>query len=148
MNRRAVQRIVAIGVVSAVALVGCSDDSDEASTCEDLQSLSTEVRGLRDVNVVESGISGLQEQTDAIDDAFEQAKKSGDEQFGSQLDALDASIETLKATVTTGREDGASIRDLATQAMTDIEAVSTSFDELRTAVSTELDDCDLSASSS
>ncbi len=135
-------------IVALVAFTGCSSDSSSTtSTCSDLQQLSTDVRGLSNVDVVSTGLDGLEQQTNSITDAFDAAKKSGDEQFGSQLDALDSAISALGTTLSDATSGGQSIRDVVNAVGDDIQQITTAYDDLQTAVSSELSDCDLSASS-
>jgi len=147
-QRKTIQSAVAAAVLCLVVLTGCSkDDSSDASTCKDLQNLSTEVRGLKDVNLAQSGVSGLQEQTDAIDTAWDAAKKSGDEQFGSELDGFDQSVKDLGSTLSNAKDSGDSLSDVVSKVKTDVQQISTSWKTLTTAVSSEMSDCDLSAGS-
>lgn len=138
------QRIIITGSICAVAFVGCSDDGeDTSSTCADLQALATQVQGLGDVDLVQTGLSGLQAQTDAIEEAWEQARESGDTQFGSELDAVQASIEALGATVEGAIDSGEPIGDVVSQLNADRAQISTDWDALRSAVESEFEDCDL-----
>jgi hypothetical protein len=126
----------------SLLVVGCSDDDgDEASTCSDLQALATDVRGLTDVDIVDSGLDALRDQLDEIDTAWNTAKESGDEQFGAELDALDDAISTLEDEVSS--DD--SLSEKAEAVGTDIDAVSTAWDDVTSAVDDEMGDCDLSA---
>ncbi|MGH2597628.1 MAG: hypothetical protein ACRDH7_16955 [Actinomycetota bacterium] len=61
------------------------------------------------MNVVENGLSDLKAQTDTIGTAWEQAKASGGNQFGTELDAFDTAVDALGATLTTGTSDGKSV---------------------------------------
>ena len=145
MGSRGLKWAVAVGMVSLVAVVGCSSSSDSSSsTCKDLQDLASEVRGLQNVDLVQSGVDGLKQQTDAIQQAWTQAKESGDDQFGSQLDALETSIKALSTTLSDAVSGGQSISSVLSAVSTDVEQVSTAWSDLTDAVNAELSGCDLS----
>lgn len=140
-DHRAGKRVVAVVAVCLFMLAGCSIGN--ASTCADLQDLAAEVRGLQDVNLVQTGLSGLEEQTDAIEKAWEKAKESGAAQFGSELVALDRAFTALRSTLTHATDSGDSIGEVITQVETDVQQLAASWRDLTSAVESELGDCDL-----
>ncbi len=148
MKLRGTTRVLAVGSIVLLTLVGCSSNDTAASTCQDLQNLAAQVRGLRDVNIVQTGVDGLQQQVTAVDGAFDQAKASGKDQFGPELDALDNSINELGTTLSGAKDSGKSIGEILSSVESDVSSISSSWNNLTSAVKTELDSCDLSAPAS
>ena len=146
MEFRGVRWAVAVGLVSIVAVAGCSSSSsDSSSTCKDLQNLATEVSGLQNVDLVKTGVDGLQQQVDAIDQAWQQAKDSGDQQFGPQLDAFESSVTALGTTLSDAAKGGQSITAVLSSVSSDIQQVSSAWSDLSSAVDSELSGCKLSS---
>lgn len=145
---RRIRLLAAVATVGVAALAfgGCSstDTAEQVSTCTDLQSLAKEFRGLRDVDVARTGIDGLETRTNAISDAWGQAKTTGEQQFGKELDAFDASLENLRTTLRSASDKGSSIGETASAVRSDISKISASWTDLTKAVDGELKDCDLS----
>lgn len=136
--------IVAVALLSLGATSACSSDSsDSASTCKDLQQLSSEVQNLTNLDFIAEGTSGIKSQLDQIESTWKQAKQSGSEQFGDELDKLEQSITALTDTIK-GASGSGSITSIISQIRTDAANVSTAWDSLSKAVKGELSDCDLS----
>lgn len=125
-----------------ISAIACSSTSTTPSTCDDLQTLASEVQALTSVNVIKSGTSGIKDQTDKISSTLDDLKKSGSEQFGSDIDALKSSITAFDKTVV-DRSSSGSVSDFTSKVKTDIRDVSSAWEKLESSASAEFSDCDL-----
>ena len=134
-------------VLAIGGLAGCSS-GDDSSTCADLQNLYGEVNGLIDLKPLQVGAEGIQDQLDDVQAAWDTAKKSAGSEFGSELDSLESSVQTLVEEVKSFDGEDSSLSQNIDQLKTDIEAVGTSLDDLTSAVESELSDCTLDSDAS
>jgi len=129
-------------VVALAAATGCTSTS-ESSACNDLQALSTEVEGLFSLNPVAVGADGVRAQIDEVQDRWQIAQRSARDQFAGELDtfedAVQALIETSRAVVAGELPVGDGMSTIGDE----ITEVRTTWDALRSAVSTKLSSCDL-----
>lgn len=117
------------------------------TTCEDLRELASNVRGLTQLDLLEVGTDGLQGQLDRIEVSWQEVLESAGAQFGSELRALESSVEGLLATLRTGTAGGAGLTEVIPRLQQEVAAVESAWHSLTEAVSEELSDCDLAGPS-
>lgn len=146
-HRSARSRTAALLVVAALSVgaVACSSDETTASTCDDAKAFATSLRGLLDVDLVSTGTDGLTAAVDDVETSWAKLDASASEQFGDQVDALDSAVSEAVDTIE-GLPQSDSISDAASSVQSSIDAVSTAWTSLQTAISSELEGCDLSGS--
>ncbi len=146
-NTAMTSRVVAVlaAAVLVMGLAACGDTDEQASTCDALQDLSSEVTGLANVDLVGEGTSALDEQVDAIETSWDKARTAADGQFSSQFSALESSLAALGSSVESLISGDQSISDRLSTLQADVTAVGDAWSALATVASDELGDCDLSA---
>lgn len=120
---------------------GCSLWRD--TTCEDLQQLAADVRGLTELDLFEVGTDGLEDQLDRIEVSWKKVLRSAGVQFGSELRALQSSVDGLMATLRSATSGGVGLTEVIPHLQQDVAAVEKAWKVLTTAVSEELSGCDL-----
>jgi hypothetical protein len=147
---RAIRLALLASVSLMVALTACSSDDDdtssEASTCEEMQQLSSAVNGLTSFDLAGEGTNGLEAQLDTVKSDWQDVRDAASDQFGDQLDALEQSVEALGTTLGSLGDGGQSLGSLIDQVRTEITAVSTAWQSLADSAESELSGCDLSSS--
>ena len=144
--RRTAALLVASLMVMLTSL-GCSTSTPAASTCDDLQTLASEVRGLTSTDLLSSGVDGITAQTDKISKTLDDLKKSSNAQFGSDIDALKSSFSALQDTVAGVASGSTPLTDVVSEVKADLSEISDAWKKLEGDAKTELDNCDLSATS-
>jgi len=146
-NTAMTSRVVAVlaAAILVAGLAACGGTDEQASTCDALQDLSTEVSGLASVNLVSEGTSALTEQIDAIETSWDKARVAADGQFASQFSALESSLVALGSAVESLISGDQSISDRLSTLRADVTAVGDAWSALATTADDELGDCDLSA---
>lgn len=147
MTLRRSTALLAATLVVVLTGLGCSTSTPAASTCEDLQTLAGEVRGLTSVDLLSSGVDGITAQTDKISKTLEDLKKSSNAQFGSDIDALKSSFSALKATLAGISSGSKSLTDVVDEVKADLSKISDAWTKLERDAKAELNNCDLSATS-
>ncbi len=117
--RRSTAALAATLVIVLTGL-GCSTSTPAASTCDDLQTLASEVRGLTSVDLLSSGVDGITAQTDKISKTLDDLKKSSNAEFGSDIDALKSSFSALKDTLTGVSSGSTSLTDVVSEVKADL----------------------------
>jgi hypothetical protein len=143
MQRRLVHSALALAVASLL-LVGCSDD-DEPSACGELQDVADDVRGLTSTDLIAEGTDEVRDDVDDLTSEWDEVRDAAGDQFGDELDALESALSDVGSTLDDLGEG--SLDEIEDELDTEIDAVRAAYDELTTAVSDELGDCDLSADS-
>jgi hypothetical protein len=146
-NTAITSRVVGVlmAAVMVVGLAACGGTDEQASTCDALQNLSTEIAGLADVDLVGEGTSALNEQIDAVETSWDEAKTAADGQFASQFSDLESSLVALGSAVESLVSGGQSVSESLSTLQADVTAVGDAWSALATTASDELGDCDLSA---
>jgi predicted nuclease with TOPRIM domain len=127
----------------AVTLAGSGCSLLRPHTCESLQELSANVRGLSQLNLVQTGTDGLAEQLEKIEQSWNKVLRSAGSQFGEELKRLQATVETLTATLQEGTSGRIGLDEFISRLQQEVAAVEDAWKSLTTAVASELSDCDL-----
>lgn len=127
----------------SLSLVGSGCSLLRPHTCENLQELSANVRGLSQLNLIQSGTDGLDEQLEKIEQSWNKALRSAGTQFGPELRRLQSAFEALSATLQAGMSGYTDLGEVIAQLQQEVAAVEDAWESLTAAVSTELSDCDL-----
>ncbi len=127
--------------------VACSSSSPKASTCDDLQTLATQVRDLPQATFTSNGVADLQKQLDAIGATLEKLKASGSEQFGADVKALQAGLSSLGDTISGVGSGATSLSGITGKVKSDLSTISDAWQKLATDAKDEFGACDLSGKS-
>lgn len=128
--------LIALALGVGLVLAACGSSGAVPPTyCENLNSLKGSVKAVGDVNVVESGTSGLQSALTQVKNDAAAVQESAGEEFATQTSQLKSSVDQLTSTAgdlksspsTTGLAQlktdaaavGASMKDLAESAKCD-----------------------------
>ncbi len=122
--------IAPVAVSVALMLAACSSDgSDESAFCQDRDQLKSSVQDLKDVNVADDGIQGLETALGVVITDTDALKASAAE-YEPEVDAVKSALESLKTSVESATTDAEKV----TAAVSGVTAVSTQFEALETAV--------------
>ena len=107
------KRWLASALLVTLVFAACGGDDDDDSTsaqfCSDRQALQTSVDDLKNVDVIESGKSGLTDAVDEVKKNAEALKDSASDEFKPDVDALTSAISELgDAVKNIGSGDGVS----------------------------------------
>ena len=127
MRHRLLLPVAALLVGAAAA--GCSDD--KPAVCTSIDEFQSSLKGLTELELTGTGVAGLEDQVALVVQDYKQLKEDASEEYGDQVDAIDADLEKVK-TNATDVEDSASADGLA--------ALKTSRDALAADVDTLADD--------
>ena len=134
----AVALAVVCGLVLATA--GCGGD-DQPAVCEDLEQLSSDIDGLQELDLTagEGAIADLEEALGAITTDLQAVKGDAEEELSEPIAAVEASLEEVSTEFDTAKADDDLSSAEAQGLLDSLAAVSTSWEELKTAAP----DCDL-----
>jgi hypothetical protein len=99
--------LVAVLLMASTAIGACGGDDDDAATttssspsiCEDATALQSSISDLGDVDVVENGTSALESAISAVEDDAGTLIAAAREEFGSDVDDLESSLEALATSI-------------------------------------------------
>lgn len=139
LSRLAAPVLASLLLLTAAA---CSDD-DTPAACSAAQDFADSLRSLTDVNVVSEGTDALQSGIDDVQASWADLKDAASDQFGDDVDELDAAVSDAGDTVSSLPESG-SLSEAATSIGDALSGISTSWDTLKGDIQGEFSDCDLS----
>ena len=102
---------VAVMVLLAGGLAGCGGN-DKPAICSSVDTLKQSVQDLKDVQIGAGSLSKLQTDVNTIKQNLTQVKHDATAQYGSQVDKVQASANTLAASVQAAKA-GPSVTTLA-----------------------------------
>ncbi len=143
MTHRATVRLRAgaLGALTfALLLTACSSNSSTSPSasptvdvCASLKTLETSVDTLLAVQPLQVGAQGVKAALTQVQTDLDAAAATASTQFGPQVDALKQSVTAVSDTLK--NSSGQSIATVASQLATELPAVKTAWDDLKTAVS-------------
>ena len=133
---------LALAVMCALvpAAAGCGGD-DKPAVCSDLEQLSSDIDTLKaiDLTTGEGAIADVEESLGAITTDLESVKTDAEEELSEPISALESSLQGLSTEFDTAKADDDLSSTEAQGLLDSLAAVSTSWEELKTAAP----DCDL-----
>ena len=118
---------IAAVCIAVLALAACGGSS-KPSYCSSVSSLETSVQGLKSINVVSSGTSGLKSALNTVESSAKSVVSSAKSDFPTQTTAVTNSVDALTTSVKqlSGTPSAGQIAQIATQAGAVVSSV-TSF---------------------
>ena len=129
---------------AVLAVAGCGGDSDTPAVCDSLETLSSNVDGLKDISLedgenAEDVVAEVEESLDTIRGDLDAVKADAEAELSEPIAGLESSLDALSTEVDSVKAAG-TITPEAVQAVgTALTAVGTSWEALKTSVP----DCDL-----
>ncbi|MET1059367.1 MAG: hypothetical protein ABWX84_07205 [Nocardioides sp.] len=124
MRQRLLLPIAALLVGAAVS--GCSDD--KPAVCTSIDELESSMEGLSELELTGTGVAGLEDQLARVAEDYDRLRDDAKEEYGDQVDAIDADLEQLKTTASEV-EDSPSAAAIAA-VKTSVQAVVAGVDNL------------------
>ena len=118
--------VVGLLIPALLVLGSCSSES---ALCTSIDSLRSDLEGLKNVNVVDDGIDALTTQIDAVKASFADVKQEAGNAFSSDIDAVEAALGDVE-TVVQQVQGGSALTDVAPQAVAAVSALVTAVDSL------------------
>lgn len=124
VRQRLLLPIAALLVGAAVS--GCSDD--KPAVCTSIDELESSMKGLSELELTGTGVAGLEDQLARVAEDYDRLRDDAKEEYGDQVDAIDADLEQLKTTASEV-EDSPSAAAIAA-VKTSVQAVVAGVDNL------------------
>ena len=131
--------VLVLGLGSALAACGSDDDSggdaapDKPAVCDSVAALKSAGAGLKDMTVRSDGIGGIQDQLAKVQSAYADVKADAADQFGTQIDAVDTDLTTLKDDVSAAADKPSltTLADIGTGVRTVADDVTALVDDIQ-----------------
>jgi hypothetical protein len=91
--------------VAAGGLTACGGSGDEAAVCGDVDELQSAVQNVEDIQLSETGLNALSSTVAQVGQAFQQLKANAAGEFSDEMSQVDASVTSLKSSVTAAQDD-------------------------------------------
>ena len=111
--QRIVRKLATIATVLVITVVGVSacggDDDDERATpslCDDSEALESSVEDLKNVDVVENGMSSLESALGIISNDAENLITNAGDDFRTEIDAMQSALSDLRSSIENVVADG------------------------------------------
>lgn len=133
-------RVSLAALGAGVLLAGCGGD-DAPAVCGSLESLSTDVEALQDMDIEagEGAVADVEESLEAIQTDLESVKTDAEAELSEPIAAFESSLNGLSTAFDTAKADDDLSSAEAQGLLDSLAAVSTSFDALTDAAP----DCEL-----
>ena len=142
LRRSGRRTAVALAVLCALApaAAGCGGD-DQPAVCDDLEQLSSDIDSLQEMDLTagEGAIADLEASLETITTDLETVKTDAEAELSEPIAALETSLGELSTEFDTAKADDELSSGEAQSLLDSLAAVSTSWEELKTAAP----DCDL-----
>jgi hypothetical protein len=125
-SRRSMARglgLIAAACITVLVLAACG--SSKPSYCSSVSNLEKSVEGLKSVNVISSGTSGLKSALEKVENSAKSVVSSAKSDFPTETGAVSDSINALTTSVKqlSGTPSSGQIAQIATQAGATVDAV-------------------------